>query len=270
MTAQGTNTYLLGEKQHLVIDPGPVSHSHIDAILAATNGEISHIICTHTHPDHSPASKPLAEITGASVLGARPESLQHQDETFEPDEELAHGVYVGNSEVQLLALHTPGHVGNHFCFLLEPEGLLFSGDHVMSGSTVVIVPPEGSMRDYLASLRLLKAHEISRIAPAHGELIDDPMTEIQRVINHRLAREQKVVDALTGTYQTLDELVKVVYSDVPDTMHEWAKLSLEAHLLKLRDDERAEKAVKTEKADKKDRAAGRGAGSWRLAGKLAP
>ncbi|MEO0436634.1 MAG: MBL fold metallo-hydrolase [Pseudomonadota bacterium] len=236
MTANGTNSYIVGKRSHMVIDPGPIIDSHIDAILSLTDGEVSHILCTHTHPDHSPASKPLAEMTGAKVVGARAATVENQDQSFAPDLDLHHGGLISNGEVSLRALHTPGHVGNHYCFLSESDGVLFSGDHVMSGSTVVIIPPEGNMADYLSSLDLLADVAMSVIAPAHGGLIEDPHDEIARVKAHRLRREQKVVDALKRSRFDLDALVEIVYDDVPPQMHEWAKLSLTAHLLKLEQD----------------------------------
>lgn len=244
MTANGTNSYIVGKRSYMVIDPGPVIDSHIDAILSLTDGEVSHILCTHTHPDHSPASKPLAEMTGAKVVGALPATVENQDQSFAPDEQPQHGGLISNGEVSLKALYTPGHVANHYCFLSEADGVLFSGDHVMSGSTVVIIPPEGDMADYLNSLDLLATIDMNVIAPAHGTLIEDPHDEIKRVKAHRLSREQKVVDALKATALGLDALVEVVYDDVPKQMHRWAKLSLTAHLLKLEQDGRTVKEAR--------------------------
>ena len=235
MTGPGTNTYLLGHDAIAVLDPGPAIPEHIDAILQAGDGRIRWIVCTHTHPDHSPAWQAVAEATGAQVLGALPADDRFQDDTFKPTRELQHDDLLQAPEFSLRALHTPGHVSNHFCFLLEEEGMLFAGDHIMKGSTVVIVPPGGDMKAYIESLRLLLDYPLASIAPGHGELIDEPRAEVEHLVEHRLKRERKVVAGLEqlGRADT-DALVKV---DV--ARHEWAKLSLAAHLIKLDKDRRA-------------------------------
>lgn len=234
MTGPGTNTYLLGNDSVVVVDPGPAIDAHVDAILAAGDGRISHIICTHTHPDHSPAWQAVAEATGATVIGALPAGDDHQDETFTPDTELSHDYCLETPELHLRALHTPGHVSNHYCFLLEEEGMLFAGDHIMNGSTVVIIPPGGDMQAYIASLRLLLDYPISCVAPGHGEVINDSRSEVEHLVAHRLAREAKVVAGLRKLGPCdLDALVTDVYDDVDPALHPWAKLSMQAHLIKL-------------------------------------
>lgn len=234
MTGPGTNTYILGDKERIVLDPGPAMDVHVDAILAAGEGRIRYIVCTHTHPDHSPAWQAVARGSGATVIGALPAGDDHQDETFSPDFELTHGYRLQTSELSLLALHTPGHVSNHFCLLLEEEGMLFAGDHIMNGSTVVIIPPGGDMQAYIASLGMLLDYPVSVIAPGHGELIHESRREIEGLVQHRLRREAKVVGALqSGVDADLDTLVAEVYDDVDVALHPWAKLSLEAHLIKL-------------------------------------
>ncbi|WOJ96535.1 MBL fold metallo-hydrolase [Congregibacter brevis] len=234
MTGPGTNTYLLGEEDVIVLDPGPAIESHIDAILAAGAGRIRYIVCTHTHPDHSPAWKAVAEATGATVIGALPEGDDHQDETFAPDVRLEHEYRLKTKELSLLALHTPGHVSNHYCFLLEDDGMLFAGDHVMNGSTVVIIPPGGDMQAYIAALKMLLEYPVACIAPGHGEVIDDSHAEIEGLVAHRLARETKVIKGLSALgLCDLDALVQQVYDDVDPSLHPWAKLSMEAHLIKL-------------------------------------
>ena len=240
MTGSGTNTYLLGEKAVVVLDPGPAIDAHIDAVLAAGAGRIRYIVCTHTHPDHSPAWLALAASTQATVIGALPEGDDHQDETFRPHATLHHDFVLNTGELALRALHTPGHVSNHYCFLLEEERMLFAGDHIMNGSTVVIVPPGGDMQAYIASLRLLLNYPIERIAPGHGELIEDSRGEVHKLIAHRLRRERKVVQGLATLERShMDELIKVVYDDVDPALHPWAKLSMEAHLIKLEREGRA-------------------------------
>ncbi|WP_439100660.1 MBL fold metallo-hydrolase [Congregibacter sp.] len=243
MTGPGTNTYLLGDEDVIVLDPGPAIESHIDAILTAGDGRIRYIVCTHTHPDHSPAWKAVAEATGATVIGALPEGDDHQDETFSPDITLNHEYRLKTDELSLLALHTPGHVSNHYCFLLEDEGMLFAGDHVMNGSTVVIIPPGGDMQAYIAALEMLLEYPVDCIAPGHGEVIDDSRAEIEGLVKHRLAREAKVLQGLAALgLCDLDRLVQRVYDDVDPGLHPWAKLSMEAHLIKLEREGRASRS----------------------------
>jgi glyoxylase-like metal-dependent hydrolase (beta-lactamase superfamily II) len=240
MTGAGTNTYLLGVAQVAVLDPGPAIASHVDAILRAAGDRIRWIVCTHTHPDHSPAWQALAAATGAEVLGALPADDMLQDETFVPTRELRHHDLLRTAEFTLRAVHTPGHVSNHFCFLLEEEGMLFAGDHIMNGSTVVIVPPGGDMKAYIDSLRLLLDYPARLIAPGHGELMEDAAAVIGGLVDHRLQRERKVVAGLRQLGSaTLDALVAVVYDDVDASVHRVARLSLHAHLIKLLQEQRA-------------------------------
>jgi glyoxylase-like metal-dependent hydrolase (beta-lactamase superfamily II) len=240
MTGPGTNTYLLGDDQLAVVDPGPAIPEHIEAILAAGEGRIRWIICTHTHPDHSPAWQAVAAATGAEVIGALPADDRFQDDTFAPTTLLEHDWVLSTPEFNLRALHTPGHVSNHYCFLLEEDGMLFAGDHIMNGSTVVIVPPGGDMKAYIESLQLLLDYPLQSIAPGHGAVIDTPRQEVAGLVEHRLKRERKVVAGLSALGEAdLDTLVKVVYDDVDVARHEWAKLSLAAHLIKLSAEGRA-------------------------------
>jgi len=240
MTGPGTNTYLLGQDAVAVLDPGPLIDSHVDAILDAGAGKIQWIVATHTHPDHSPAWLPLKEATGAQVIGARPWDDMFQDDTFAPDVEVQHDQLLDTAEFTLRAIHTPGHVGNHYCYLVEEEGMLFTGDHIMSGSTVVIVPPSGDMKAYIDSLRLLDEYPLHTMAPGHGAVIEDPRAAVSWLVEHRLKREQKVLDGLRALGGgNLDELVLVVYDDVDPGIHHMAKLSLTAHLIKLQQESRA-------------------------------
>jgi glyoxylase-like metal-dependent hydrolase (beta-lactamase superfamily II) len=240
MTGPGTNTYLIGEKELAVLDPGPAIAEHVDAILAAGGDRIRWIVCTHTHPDHSPAWQAVAQATGAQVIGALPADDRFQDDTFRPDWEIHHDEVLETREFRLRGLHTPGHVSNHFCYLLEGEGMVFAGDHIMNGSTVVIVPPGGNMKAYIESLQLLLDYPVTSIAPGHGELIHDSRAEIEYLVKHRLQREAKVVAGLQQLGRSdLDRLVAVVYDDVDRERHEWAKLSLSAHLIKLSAEGRA-------------------------------
>jgi len=234
MTGAGTNTYLLGTERIAVLDPGPAIPEHIEAILKAGAGKIHWIVCTHTHPDHSPAWQAIAEATGAQVIGASPADDMFQDETFQPATELQHDDVLQTDEFTLRAVHTPGHVSNHFCFFLEQEQMLFAGDHIMNGSTVVIVPPSGDMKAYIESLQLLLKYPLKFIAPGHGEVLEDSAAVVEWLVNHRLQREAKVVERLQGLGAAgMDALVAAVYDDVDVSLHEMAKLSLLAHLIKL-------------------------------------
>jgi glyoxylase-like metal-dependent hydrolase (beta-lactamase superfamily II)/8-oxo-dGTP pyrophosphatase MutT (NUDIX family) len=245
MTGPGTNTYVLGDTEAgiAVIDPGPLIDAHVEAILAAAAGPIRWILCTHSHVDHSPAAAPLKARTGATVLGMRARYPDRQDPTFAPDRELAHGERLELAGLRLRVLHTPGHASNQLCFLEEGERLLFTGDHLMQGSTVVINPPDGDMATYLASLRMLLDEPLEYLAPGHGFLMARPHEMVERVLVHRQERENKVLAELAAHGPaTVEALLAHVYDDVPPRMHPVASRSLLAHLLKLRDEGRASEA----------------------------
>ena len=230
MTGPGTNTYLVGIDEIIVVDPGPEEASHLDAIAGCGGDRIRWIVCTHTHPDHSPGVAGLKERTGAEVL-----AFDARD-GLEIDRPMADGDVIEATEFVLRAVHTPGHASNHLCFLLEQERMLFSGDHIMEGSTVVISPPDGDMAAYLASLERLRTHRprLKSIAPGHGHLIEDPAAKIDEYVTHRLAREAQIFDTLAseGT-TTIEALVKEIYVDTPEELHAMAARSVWAHLRKL-------------------------------------
>lgn len=244
MTGPGTNTYLVGGDGPLaVIDPGPADEAHVARILEAGAGRIRWILTTHTHRDHSPAAAALKAATGAALLGRRAPAGASQDADYAPDREPADGERIDCGAFTLRAVHTPGHASNHLCYLLEDTRMLFTGDHVMQGSTVVINPPDGDMRAYLASLERLLAEDIAIIAPGHGYLIGAPHREVRRLIAHRLGREAKVAAALQRLGEpTLEELVPVVYEDAPPRLHAVAARSLAAHLDKLLAEGRARRS----------------------------
>lgn len=244
MTGPGTNTYLVGggpRNEWAAIDPGPRDEAHVAAVLAAAPGPITRIFATHTHQDHSPAAALLKARTGAPLHGRLPAHPEWQDASFVPDLPLQGGERIVLDEgVTLRAVHTPGHASNHLCYVLEEEKTLFSGDHVMQRSTVVINPPDGDMASYVASLRRLCELDLEWIAPGHGFLIDQPRQAMEAIVAHRLKREQKVVDALRDLGPAGEQaLLAQVYDDVPERMHAMAMRSLKAHLLKLRDEGRA-------------------------------
>jgi glyoxylase-like metal-dependent hydrolase (beta-lactamase superfamily II) len=235
MTGPGTNTYLVGIDEIAVIDPGPADDAHLDAIAAAGGDRIRWILCTHTHGDHSPGAAGLKERTGAEVL-----AFANRDGLV-CDRHLADGDTVDGSEFRLRAIHTPGHASNHLCFLLERDRLLFSGDHVMDGSTVVITPTDGDMGQYLGSLERLLAWDpsLAAIAPAHGHLIEDPAAKLTEYLTHRRQREAQVLDALRASGPSgagTAALVSAIYTDVPEVLHPVARFSVWAHLRKLVDD----------------------------------
>jgi len=240
MTGPGTNTYLLGGTRFAVIDPGPADSKHIDRILAETNGAIDVVLVTHTHGDHSPAATILAKQCNAQLLGRPAPGDGRQDLSFAPERMLENNDEIVIDGMKLRALHTPGHASNHICYLIEDLQLLFTGDHLMQGSTVVIAPPDGDMLAYLQSLERLKSEPVSRLAPGHGLVVEDAQEEIERIIAHRLQREAKVAERLRAFGPgTLEELVTRVYDDVDPRLHALAKSSLWAHLLKLEHDGRA-------------------------------
>jgi glyoxylase-like metal-dependent hydrolase (beta-lactamase superfamily II) len=237
MTGPGTNTYLFGIDEVAVLDPGPVIDSHIDRIQQIADAPIRWVLSTHTHPDHSPAAVGLARATGAELLGRPAPEGPHQDATFVPDRILKDGDKLETSEFVIEAVHTPGHASNHLCYRHAASDWLFTGDHVIDGSTVVIDPPDGNMKQYLESLQRVRDLDCAALAPGHGEIIDDPRRVIDWIIHHRLEREAKVTAALRANpHLTTRELVPHVYKDVDRKLYGWAERSLLAHLIKLEED----------------------------------
>ena len=239
-TGPGTNTYLVGKEEITVIDPGPAMPEHIENIAKACGDDIKQILVTHTHPDHSPGAKLLHQRTAAPVMGMYALHKQTQDKTFKANKVLEDGDEIREIEYTLKAIHTPGHASNHLCYLLEEEKMIFTGDHIMEGSTVVIGPPDGNMKHYIESLEKLKQFDISLIAPGHGNLMKDPKNVVDWIVSHRMFREKKVIDALTEFSKAdLDQLVEKVYDDVDERLHVIARASLLAHLNKLIEEDKA-------------------------------
>jgi glyoxylase-like metal-dependent hydrolase (beta-lactamase superfamily II) len=244
MTGPGTNTYLVGGAEPVVIDPGPADATHTAAIVtaAAPLGPVRAILVTHTHVDHAPGAAALAAATGARIVGFGPA------EDFEPDESVGEGWTLscpGNAaagDLTLRAFHTPGHASNHLCWLVEEQALLLTGDHVMHGSTVVIRPPDGDLHQYLASLVRVRdaTPAIHTLAPGHGRLMDHVPEVIDSLVAHRLGRHQTIAAALTRRGEgTVDELLPQVYGDVTERQLPVARYSLWAHLRALGQEGRA-------------------------------
>ncbi len=231
MTGPGTNTYLVGIDEIAVIDPGPADAEHLDAIAGCGGDRIRWILLTHTHEDHSPGAAGLKERTGAEVL-----AFEERD-GLAVDTVIGEGFQIEATEFRLTALHTPGHASNHLCYKLEEEHALFTGDHVMSGSTVVIRPPDGDMATYLASLERVRALRLKKILPGHGHLIENPYEVLDFYLAHRAEREAAILDALKAAGTTdVDGLVETVYVDVDVERHPIARHTVHAHLRKLADE----------------------------------
>lgn len=251
MTGPGTNTYLIGHREVAVIDPGPSTQSHIDAILDAVGDRLKWVLVTHTHADHSPAARSIVEATGATAVGCvmQPDDGR-QDTSFKVDRNVFHGELISGDGYSLEAIFTPGHIGNHFCYLLREEKLLFSGDHMMEGISVVIIPPSGDLQAFLSSLNRLLDYPINAIAPAHGHVMNEPEREISALLKHRQYREDKVLAALTTVGEaSLSALVPHAYDDTDSSLHPVARFSLWAHLLKLEREGRAERTVENPRGD---------------------
>ena len=241
-TYTGTQTYIVGAGEVGVIDPGPDLPEHLGSILAATKGErIAAILCTHTHRDHSPASRPLQVATGAPIIGCGPLALDDDgprsdaafDFDYAPDRVLADGEAVEGTDWRLTAVATPGHTSNHLCFSLEGTGALFTGDHVMGWSTTVVSPPDGDMRDYMASLALLLQRDDTIYFPAHGPAVDKPHRHVRALIAHRRMREQQILRRLGEGEGRIPTMVESMYQGTDPRLFPAAGRSVLAHLVAL-------------------------------------
>jgi glyoxylase-like metal-dependent hydrolase (beta-lactamase superfamily II) len=273
-TYLGTGTYIVGRGDVAVIDPGPLLDAHVGAIVAALEpGErVTHILVTHTHSDHSPATAPLQELVDAPSHGYGPHGAvppddkddrivfgdpeadgepkkdgdtdatktlrEGADTDFKPDVVVGHGEVVAGKGWTFEAVHTPGHTSNHLCYALHEEGALFSGDHVMGWSTSVITPPDGDMVAFLASLRLLLGRDDASYWPTHGPQITEPKALVQAYLQHRQERTDQVVAALADGPATIVEIVPRIYAEVAKTLWVPAAMSTYAHLVQLVDEGR--------------------------------
>jgi glyoxylase-like metal-dependent hydrolase (beta-lactamase superfamily II) len=241
-TYSGTQTYIVGSGEVAVIDPGPDEPAHVEALLAAIPGErVSAILCTHTHRDHSPASRALAAATGAPIVGCAPLAFEDDgpradasfDFDYSPDRVLADGEAVAGEGWTLRAVATPGHTSNHLCFALEEADILFTGDHVMGWSTTIVSPPDGDMSAYMASLDKLRARGDRVYLPAHGPAVEDPQAHLERLIAHRRGREAQILAHLDAARGEIAAMVPHIYADVDPGLHPAAARSVLAHLLDL-------------------------------------
>jgi len=255
MTGPGTNSYLVGDPQtgFIAIDPGPADADHVARLWAAathpdgSGGHLTMIVCTHSHPDHSPGAKPLQALCAQAGItvpigGLASAPTARANSQFVPDITLAHGQRLvlshpthAESSHTLLVLHTPGHAANHVCLLLEEDGLLFSGDHILNGSTTVIDPPDGNMGHYLDSLDLLHracaAHGVEFILPAHGHPLPKALDAIAHLKAHRLKREAKIAAVMQANPNgDPDQWLPLAYDDVDSRLWPVAKRSLLAHV----------------------------------------
>ena len=239
-TYYGTQTYLLGERQVALIDPGPDLPEHLDALERAIDGrEIVAIMCTHTHRDHSPAARPLAERTGAPIIGCAPLALEtagpRADASFDgdyaPDRVLGDGEAVSIDGTAIKAVATPGHTSNHLCFAYADA--LFTGDHVMGWSTTVIFPPDGDMADYIASLEKLRRREDRIYYPAHGAPVTNPGQYVRHLIGHRMQREKQILSLIRDTPRPVPDIVAKAYPGLDPRLTTAAGGSVLAHLLDL-------------------------------------
>lgn len=242
-TYTGTQSYLVGGADGLaVIDPGPDDPAHLAALVAAIAGRpVVAICCTHTHRDHSPAAAPLAALTGAPIIGCAPLHIISDaprvdapfDKTYAPDRVLADGESIAGPDWTLTAVATPGHTSNHLCLALEESGALFTGDHVMGWATSVVVPPDGDMADYMASLDKLYAREDRIYYPAHGPAVTKPRQLVRGMAGHRRAREKQIVRLLEQAPQTIAAMIPAMYKGVDQRLWPAAAQSVHAHLIDL-------------------------------------
>jgi len=285
-TFHGTGTYVIGRGDVAVVDPGPRDDDHITNLIAALDQEtVRQILVTHTHGDHSPAARALSAATGAPILGFGPhptsatsegddgaaddsdwdtgeERKEQSDEEkakaaddhekhrpdvdFMPDHRLAHGDVVEGPGWTVEALHTPGHISNHLCFALAEEKAVLSGDHVMGWSTTIIPPPDGDLRAYMASLRLLLDRDDQVLYPTHGGAVTNPAVYIEALHDHRLLRTQQIVKELEAGPRSVREIVTVLYDAVARELWRPAARSVIAHLVALRDDGLASPVIQQE------------------------
>ncbi|MCY4214447.1 MAG: MBL fold metallo-hydrolase [Gammaproteobacteria bacterium] len=236
-TLYGTGTYILGRGEVAVIDPGPADGAHIAKLLEALEGEvISHILITHTHMDHSPGCRLLQAHTDAKSYAYGPHGAgkleqgvpveEGGDMAFEPDELVRDGDVLAGGDWSVECVYTPGHTSNHMCYQLRESKALFTGDHVMGWSTSIISPPDGDMGAYMASLDRLLERDDAVYWPTHGPCIDDPKPHVRAFIEHRLARERQIIACVGKGVHRIEEMVPIMYAELPEFMYPAAARSV--------------------------------------------
>ncbi|MEE9415480.1 MAG: MBL fold metallo-hydrolase [Acidimicrobiales bacterium] len=272
-TYHGTGTYIVGDRQVAIIDAGPRLQAHVDAVLRAVgDAEVTHLLVTHTHGDHSPSTAAIKSATGATSYGfgshpaaAKDEGEAEREDTaaredtdelpspeqtrlhaadtdFVPDVQVKHGDVIVGEGFSFEAIHTPGHISNHLCFSYREASALFSGDHVMGWSTTIIPSPDGDMGHYLSSLELLLERDETVYYPTHGPPITNPREFVGQLLEHRLARGRQILHQLADTSLLVDELVEIIYADVSKELHKPAARSVESHLILLEREGRVSKS----------------------------
>lgn len=252
MTFTGTQTYILGENEVAIIDPGPADAAHLAAIMGAVKGQtVSHIIVTHSHVDHSPLAAALAKQTGAPVYGFGPANAARSelmsqlakdgdlgggegiDTTFHPSVLVSDGDEILAKEWALKAVHTPGHLSNHLCFAWQHNDSLFSGDHVMGWASTLVSPPDGDLTAFMASLRKLQDRPEHTYYPGHGAPLFEAHDMLDYLLAHRLGREDQILARLTDKPQTVTALTEDIYADVTPLLHGAASRNVLAHIIDL-------------------------------------
>lgn len=243
-TFHGTNSYIVGTDTLAVIDPGPDSPAHLDALMEAIAGRpVSHIFVSHTHVDHSPLAAGLKAKTGAIICAEGPHRAARAlhlgeinpldasaDTAFQPDRALADEACVAGDGWTLRAIHTPGHTANHCVFALEGTGILFSADHVMAWATSIVAPPDGAMADYMASLDRMLERDDSLYLPGHGGRLEKPQSFLRGLKAHRRMRERAILERVRAGDRTIPDMVGAIYRDTDPRLHGAAALSVLAHL----------------------------------------
>ena len=245
-TFRGTGTYVIGHGNVAVIDPGPLLNDHMSSLKdSLTEESVTHILITHTHMDHSPAAEPLKEYWQAKTYGFGPhgagkleEGVQVEeggDMDFVPDVTLGHGDLIEGDGWTIEALYTPGHTSNHICYALREENSIFTGDHVMGWSTSIIAPPDGDMTQYMRSLELLLNRNEEIYWPTHGTCIKDVKKFVRSFIDHRLAREEQIIDCLKKGYSEITKMVPIMYVDTDKKLYGAAARSVFSAMIRLID-----------------------------------
>ena len=242
-TFQGTGTYLIGNKEIAIIDPGPRIESHVENLLSIIDKDILiHIFITHTHADHSPAAELIKKERKAITYGYGAYPFEKYDTNFEeghdlnfkPDIILKDGEVIKKKDWTIRAIHTPGHTSNHMCFGLEENSILFTGDHIMGWSTTVIIPPDGDMTDYIKSLEKVLLFNYKTFFPTHGAPIEEPKRFVRALIGHRKMREKQILNELKKTPLYIEEMVRKFYKSTDKRLWPAAEKSLLASLLSLK------------------------------------